>query len=427
MAQRENSNAVMGIADESVATSLDPAEAARFPLWLLIIAKHKFFIAKFVAATFVLALILCLFLKNTYTAQTKVMPPQQNQPMSTTAVLSQLGPLAALAGQGLNLRTPSDLYVAMLRSETVANAIIDQFHLMKVYHKKRLVDARQELADRTLIASGSKDGIITISVDDSQSYLFSSEATANDSRQRATDIANAYVDELEKLTKTLAVTEAGKRRAFFERETKMAMDDLATAKQSLKETQQKTGMILLEPQSRAMIESLTSLRARVAAQEIVVQSMRSFASPENPELIAAQNELAAMKDQVGRLERGQGKPSIADVPVENVPAAGLEYLRKLREVKYREALFELLAKQYEVAKIDEARDALIVQQLDRALKPEKKSGPFRAIILICAIFVAFVVACFIASFIERLQQAHEEPQFASQLQLFRFYLGRRKS
>ena len=401
------------------------AELLRFPEFLIVLAKHKLFILKFVAAATILATLTSFLLRNTYTAVTKIMPPQQNQSMTTTAVLSQMGPLFALAGQGLGLHSPSDIYVGMLRSRTVADALIDRFSMMSVYKKKRREDARRVLADRTLIVAG-KDGIISISVDDNRSYWFSSADASAVSRQRAADLANGYVEELEKLTKKLAVTEAGKRRAFFERETQMAMDDLATAEQGLKQTQETTGLIMLDPQSRAMIESLSSLRAQIAAKEVQVQAMRSFATAENPDLVRAQQELAALRDQQAKLEVGHGKRSIADLPIENVPAAGLEYIRKFREVKYREALFELLAKQFEIAKIDEARDALIVQQLDSAISPEKKSGPLRALIIIFAAVLALMLAILTAFFREQLEKAKDDSQFSAQFHLFRFYLRNRQ-
>jgi uncharacterized protein involved in exopolysaccharide biosynthesis len=229
------------------------------------------------------------------------------------------------------------------------------------------------------------------------------------------------------LTKVLAVSEAAKRRLFFERETKLAMDDLATAEVGLKQTQEKTGLILLEPQSRVMIEALAGVRARVAAKEVEVQAMRSFAAPENPDLVRAENEVAALKAQVAKLEVGGGKPSIADLPIESVPTAGLEYVRKLREVKYREALFELLAKQYEAAKIDEARDTFLVQQLDVASPPERKSWPSRTLIVAVSTLLALLVSVLVAFFVERLEEARKDPQFASQFQLFRFYLSRRRA
>jgi tyrosine-protein kinase Etk/Wzc len=415
MAQVQKAEVHVRVAEEApVAEAVAQAEGIHFPEHLIVLAKHKSFIFKFVGVAAILSIITVLLLSNTYTGNAKILPPQQNQSLGAMAALSQLGPLAALAGQGLGLRNPSDIYVAMLRSDTVANGLIDRFSLMSVYNKKLRLDARRKLADRTEIVAG-KDGVISISVDDRNP-------------QRAADLANGYVEELEKLTKTLNVTEAGKRRLFFEREVKIENDNLADAEVALKQTQEKTGLILLDSQSRAMIESVTSLRASIAAQEVKVQAMRSFATTENPDLVVAEQELATMRAQLDRLERGRGKRSVADVPIENVPTAGLEYVRKLRDVKYHEALFALLAKQYEAAKIDEARDALIVQQMDKATPPERKSGPYRALIVLSVTILALLVAVLIVLLRESLDRAKENPQFATRLQLFRFYLSRsRKS
>jgi uncharacterized protein involved in exopolysaccharide biosynthesis len=177
-----------------------------------------------------------------------------------------------------------------------------------------------------------------------------------------------------------------------------------------------------------MIESVTSLRAGISAQEVKVQAMRSFATAENPDLVLAEQELATMRTQLDRLERGPGKRSFADVPIENVPTAGLEYIRKLRDVKYHEALFALLAKQYEAAKIDEAKDSLIVQQMDKALPPERKSGPLRAMIVISIGILALIVAIYVVLLSEALERAKEDPQFAARFQIFQFHLrGGRKS
>jgi tyrosine-protein kinase Etk/Wzc len=412
MAQRDNSQIELKVAESPVVERSESMERARFPELLIVLAKRKGFIIKFVSGAVVLSLIVVLLLPKIYTATTRIMPPQQPQSLSLTALMSQLGPLGALA-QGVGLHTPSEIYVSMLRSDTIANNIIERFSLKKVYGAKLDVDARRRLEQASLIVA-NKDGIISVSVDDKDP-------------QRASDMANAYAEELEKLTKVLAVSEAAKRRLFFERETKLAMDDLSTAEIALKQTQEKTGLILLEPQSRAIMEALEALRARVAAKEVEIEAMRSFAAPQNPDLVRAQNELAALKQQVARLEVGGGKASIADLPIENVPTAGLEYVRKLREVKYRESLFELLAKQFEAAKIDEARDTFIVQQLDRATKPERKSRPLRAVIVVVSAAVALILAIMAAFFMEKLERAREDREFASQLQLFKFYLSRRRS
>jgi len=412
MAQVQKAEVHVRVAEETpIAEGAEQRERIHFPEYLIVLAKRKSFILKFVGAAAILSCVAALLLPNTYTGNAKILPPQQNQSMGTMAALSQqLGPLAALAGQGLGLRNPSDVYVAMLRSDTVANGLIDRFSLMSVYNKKLRIDARRRLADQTEIFTG-KDGVISISVDDR-------------SPQRAADLANAYVEELEKLTKTLNITEAGKRRLFFERGVKMENDNLADAEVALKQTQEKTGLILLDSQSKAMIESVTSLRAGIAAQEVKVQAMRSFATAENPDLVLAEQELTTMRAQLDRLERGQGKRSIADVPIENVPTAGLEYVRKLRDVKYHEALFALLARQYEAAKIDEARDALIVQQMDKAVRPERKSGPLRTMIVLTVTILASLLAVLIVLLWESLERAKEHPQFAARFRLFQFYLSR---
>jgi uncharacterized protein involved in exopolysaccharide biosynthesis len=414
MAQVQKAEVHVRVAEEAPAVERGgEVENVRFPEQLIVLAKRKSFIFKFVGIAVILSVTTVLLLPNTYTAKAKIMPPQQNQSMGAMAALSQLGPLAALAGQGMGLRTPSDLFVALLRSDTVAYGLIDRFSLMTVYKEKLRIDARRGLEDRSQITAG-KEGVISISVDDR-------------SPQRAADLANAYVEELEKLTKTLNMTEAGRRRLFFEREVKMANEDLADAEVAFKQTEEKTGLILLDSQSKAMIGSLTSLRAAIAAQEVKVQAMRSFATAENPDLVMAEQELATMRAQLERVERGQGKRSIADVPLENVPTAGLEYVRKYRDVQYHEALFQLLAKQYEAAKIDEARDTLFVQQMDKAFPPERKSGPHRALIVLSATFLALLAAILIAYSIESLESANQHAQFAARLQMFKFYLrGERK-
>jgi uncharacterized protein involved in exopolysaccharide biosynthesis len=412
MAQVEKAEVHVRVAEEvpPVAEAVEQAERLHFPEYLIILAKRKSFILKFVSIALILSMVTVFLLPKTYTATTKIMPPQQNQSMGAmaAAALSQLGPLAALAGQGAGLRNPSDIYVAMLHSETVANALIDRFSLMSVYKRKLRGDARKRLEAATEIKAG-KEGVISIAVEDRNP-------------QRAADLANGYVEELEKLTKTLNLTEAGKRRLFFEREVKMENDNLADAEVALKQTQEKTGLILLDSQSKAMIESVTSLRASIAVQEVKVQAMRSFATTENPDLVLAEQELTTMRAQLDRLERGGGKRSVADVPIENVPTVGLEYIRKLREVKYHEALFALLAKQYEAAKIDEARDALIVQQMDKATPPEQKSGPHRLIILFNVTLLALIVAIVAALSMEAMERAKEDPQYATRLQLFRYYV-----
>jgi len=320
------------------------------------------------------AVVTCLLLPNTYTAQTKILPPQQNQSIST-AILSQLGSLGALAGRDLAGRGPAGLYVAMLKSRTVEDEVIRHFGLLSIYRKKTLQDARKKLETNTSI-SASKEGIISIAFEDKDP-------------SRAAAIANGFVEQLFKLNTTIAVTESGQRRVFFEQQLQKERDDLADAEVALKQTQESTGLITLDSQSRVIIESVARLQAQVAAKEIQLKSMRAFATVENPDYLKGEQELRALQSQLEKRENSQDfRKGSVQIATGRIPEAGLEYIRRLRNVKYHEAIFELLARQFEIAKIDEAKSS-VIQVVDKAVVPEKKSGPPRLLILALSALFAF--------------------------------------
>ncbi|HEY1937099.1 MAG TPA: Wzz/FepE/Etk N-terminal domain-containing protein [Candidatus Angelobacter sp.] len=383
---------------------------------LIIFAKRKRLILDCTGGAAALSVVITLLLPTYYTGTARILPPQQNQSIAT-AMLGQLGPLiGATAGKELGLHNPNDLYVGMLHSRSLEDALIDKFSLMSVYKKKKRDEARQKLESLSLIISG-KDSLISISVEDR-------------SAERAAEIANAYVEQLENITNSLAVTDAAKQRLFFEREMKTAGVELANAELALKKIQESTGIIQLDSQSKVMLESYANLRAQIAAKEVEVQAMRSFAAPENPDLTRAQQELAALRSQAARFERGKiGDPS-SDVSLANVPRAGLEYVRGLREVKYRETLLELLTKQYEIARIDEAKDASLIQVLDRAIPPESKSWPHRGFMVILFTLFAFLLAIVWSLLSEFLQTAKQDPEYALRMHMLKAYMsgdGSRKS
>jgi tyrosine-protein kinase Etk/Wzc len=408
MTQPEKAEINLRIAQKTVAAA-DEVEGIHFLEPFIILFKHKLLVLAVVASAFLLSVVVSLLLPFRYTATTKIMPPQQSQSVAT-AMLGQLGPLAAAAGRDLGLRNPSDIYVVMLRSQTVVDALIRRFSLKEVYKQKLDVHAEEQLTDRTKIEAG-KEGVIAISVTDAEA-------------QRAANMANAYVEELLKLTQTLAVTEAGQRRLFFEREVQKASDDLARAEQDLKRTEQATGIIQLESQSKAMIENIGTLRARITAKEVELEALRSFATDQNVQVDIARRELASMRQELGRLEK-QGGSDVYDMPLRNVPEAGLAYVRAMRDLKYREALFELLAKQYEIARIDEAKDAAIVQVLDRARPPEIRSWPRRTVMVLAITFVALIVAVVLAFVVEASERLKADPEFLDKWSLLKFYFFRR--
>lgn len=349
---------------------------------LIVIGQHKKFLAASTLIVGALAAIVSLILPAWYTATTTILPPQQNS-SSSSALLAQMGNLGTmgslLGGGGFSLKNPGDLAIALLKSRTVEDAMVQRFDLMKRYKTKRPSDARGALEKHLSLEAGVKDGLVRVSIEDHDP-------------KKAAEMANAIVEEYKRLSANMVVSEASQRREFFEREAKVAMDDLSAAEQALKQTQESTGMIAMEPQSKAMLESLTALRARIDAQEVIVRSLRSFATDENRDLIVAEQQLATMREQLSRAERGRANGSAIDLPLEQVPSAGLEYLRKLREVKYREALFELLAKQFEVAKLDESRQGAVIQVVDLAVEPDRRSFPKRTVMVLAAVFVWMVFA-----------------------------------
>jgi tyrosine-protein kinase Etk/Wzc len=329
-----------------------------------------------------LALLISLLIPNKYTATTRILPPQQAQ-SSAAAMLGQLGALATLSGKDLGLKNASDLYVGILKSRTIADDLINQFDLKHLYRDKKMADAREDLAKHTTIEAG-KDGLISISFEDRDP-------------KRSAQIANAYVDELYKANQRLAITEAAQRRLFYEKQLEAEKEALASAEVELKKTQESTGLIQLNSQAEAIIRSVAALKAQITAKEVQIQGMRTFSTEENPDLVRAQRELAALRTEMARLENSQsvGGGNI-QVPTGKVPQLGLEYTRKLREVKYHEQLFEILARQYEAARIDEGRSASLVQVVDAAVEPDKKSGPLRGLITaLAALFGAVLSAIFV--------------------------------
>jgi len=341
---------------------------------LIILSRRKQVILGTTLATAVLAAIVSLLLPNRYTATANILPPQQS-PSLAASMIGQLGALGAMAQKDLGLKNPNDLYVGMLRSRTAEDALIRRFDLLRVYRDKKMSDGRRDLENATSIVLG-KEGFVTISVEDKD-------------RSRAPQIANSYVEQLRKLTQDLAVTEAGQRRLFFERQLELAKNNLADAEQALKETEQKTGLIQLDGQAKAIIEAVVKLRALMAAKEVELHAMRLFSTEQNPDVMLGEQELSGLRAQLALLEKQGASPGNVQVPVGNVPEAGLQYVRKLRDVKYAETIFDILAKQYEAARLDEAKTAAIIQVLDPAIEPDRKSSPPRTLIVVIVTLLGF--------------------------------------
>jgi uncharacterized protein involved in exopolysaccharide biosynthesis len=287
----------------------------------------------------------------------------------------------------------------------VADSLIDRFELKKVYDEDTYYYARTELRDNTTIASG-RDGIIVVEVDDRDP-------------KRAAALANGYVEELYKLTQSLAVTEASQRRLFFERQLDLTRKNLANAEATARKGLEQGGLVIVDAQGRGMVETTARLRGQIAVKEIQISAMRTFAAERNPDLKQAQHELEAMKGELAKIEGTVSGPATSNRAA--ATPEGMENLRLLRDVKYHETIFELLAKQYEIAKIDEARDASLIQVLDRAVEPEGKSKPKRALIVVLTTLLALFIALLWAFVKEAIERARLDPAHVGQIEeLFTF-------
>jgi len=313
----------------------------------------------------VAAALASLTLPNTYTAAALILPPSRPQSIAAS-VLGQLGGMAGSTAPSLGFKDPAELYVGILGSTTSANAVIERLGLDRVYGAKNRTGTRGALLAHATFTIG-RDSMIRIAVKDTDP-------------KRAAAIANAFVAELNEQNSRLAITESAQRRLFFEREVGAERTALAEAEQHLAETQQRTGVVGLGDQAQAVIGSIAQIRARIAAQEASLRALQLGATAENPEVARQQEELSALRGHLAQLESGArvntGDPLL---PMTKVPKSGLEYARVLRDLKYHESLYDLLSRQFQAARIDEAKEAPVIQVLDPASPPEVKSGPPRAV------------------------------------------------
>ena len=317
-----------------------------------------------------------------YSAEAVILTPQQAQPsLSSMAQLaggaeSGLSSLSLLAGFGL--RNPSDLYVGILNSRTIADALISKFNLMQVYGDKYLKKARRHLKENTTIKAG-KDTLIHIEVWDRNP-------------SRAAQLANAYMNELAQRNSTVALSEASQRRLFFEQQLGKEKDQLTDAEIALRNTQQFTGLVVPTGQAEALIRSASQLHAEILSRQAQLAGMKSYVADDNPRYQMVKRELETLQSELNSLEQGKHVAGTPELPLGKLPEAGLEYIRKYRDLKYHETLFEALAKQYEAARLDEAKAAPMIQIIDRAVVPERKSWPPRTIIVLVSTVLAAIVS-----------------------------------
>src|SRR5579859_476406 len=348
---------------------------------LLVMAEKK---KKIILSALVGMLIttgLVLLMHPVFTAKALVLPPQQGQ--SSAGLLSQLGNFAALAGLGSSgsMKDPNDLYLAVLQSDTVADGLIKRLNLMAAYKVKKLTDARRMLAASSKFVS-EKGGMISITVKDGDRF-------------RAAQIANAYVDELHDINSRLIIGEAAVRRNFFAQQLALEKDRLTDAEIALQQTEESTGAISPTGQTGVVISQVAALQGQIISREVQLDALRTSSTDQNPDVIRLNNEIAGLRSQMRALESIQKgrKPGDISLTSRSLPEDQVVFLRKQRDVQYHTLIFDLIARQFEAARMDEARASPLIQVLDPAEAPERKSGPFRALWTLSGLILGFIYGC----------------------------------
>lgn len=337
-----------------------------------------------------IALGVSFLFKPNYVAITRIMIPQQQQG-AAAAALAQLGALAGAANAVSGMKSPAEMYIGLLKSRTVADRMIDRFGMMNIPGVETREDARDILARISGMGAG-KDGLITIGVLTRFPGL-------------SAEMANAYVEELSLLTGRLAVTEAQRRRQFFERELTKAKENLVKAEIALGGVG--VGESVLKFNPLAMGQGLATLKAQMMAKEVQLSSMRGYLTENSPAFRQAQQELAALRTQLNKFEHPK--------PI----GSNAEYINRYRDFKYSEVLFEQIAKQYELAKIDESSEGAVIQVVDVAVPPERKDNMSKVKVVIFATLVAGLVLLLFVFARRAVKNSNQDPDSAVKLAAIR--------
>lgn len=374
--------------------------------YLTVLFKHKKLIGTITGGACILSVIISLLLPKVYTAKVSILPPHNSPLQDMGFSLMSPGPsIGSGSGIGglLGAGSPADLWVGILKSRTVKDSIIERFNLVKIYDAKTLDETREVLNERVQVSKQKKEEIIVVAVDD-------------EDPEKAAAMANAFVEELDRVNKNVVMTSGKKARIFIEKRLDEATSLLSKTEEDIRSFQERNKVFKLEEQSKAMIEAIGAVKGQLIAKEVALQTLLSYASASNPEVKLLKTEIAELKSKLKELDEGgaeHGKDIF--IPSAKIPSISLKYVRFLRDAKFEETLFQLLTQQYEMARIQEAKDSPTVQVLDVAVPPQEKSRPKRAFIVLASTFTAGLLAVFLAFVSERLQAENTDGSIARRL------------
>ena len=344
------------------------------------VGEGKRLIAVVTVTVAVASVVVALLLPKTYTARATFLAPGSQQQGGSAAALAALGSLGGLVG-GSAAKSPDELYVALLKGDSVQRSLDQRFDLKARYEIANYESLRKALPYYIRVSSDKKSGLITVEVDDKEPKF-------------AAELANAHAGEVTKVLGRLAVSEAQLRRIFFEKQLNDTKERLIKAEQDLRLVQEKSGVIVLDKQAEALITGAAQVRALIAEREVQLKVLRTAATDQNPEVIRLNSELRALRNELARMESAQGgnAGSAVDMPVGKLPEAAIAYVRARRELKLQETLLEGMLRQFEAAKLDEAKEGQVLQQVDIALPPDRKSKPSISLIALASTLLALLGA-----------------------------------
>jgi tyrosine-protein kinase Etk/Wzc len=381
---------------------------------VVVIARSRRALGLTVFCTMLVTVVLVLLIPVSYTGTAVILAPQ---PASTaSALLSQLGSLSSLSSdvlEGGGIKTPEETYLGILGSRTIADEMIRRFNLQRLYRTRLMVDTRKALARHTRVEN-TKGSLIRINVDDA-------------SAKRAADMANAYVDVLYGINQRLALTQASQRRAFLEQQVNAEREVLSKAELELKRVQETTGVIQLPAQAEFTLRAIAQLRTEIVSRQLQLQQLQSIATEQNEKVSELEAGIAALRGQLSKAEKGANGDATSDyfLAAGKVPTAGLDYIRKTRDLRYHEALFEMLSKQYEMARLEEAKAPPLLQVVDWAVPLDRKTWPPRTLLVLLSGLFSAIVVIGLALAKDAWARARVEPQNAEQLAILRNVLAGR--
>lgn len=361
-------------------------------LYIAIIFKHKRFIGIVVAAALLLSIIISFLIPKMYRATTLILPPRDTSPGLASLFSGSDDSLIGLAGTLTSGQTPAALYVGIMKSRSVAESLERKFELKKVYGLQFSEDVHARLANRSVIDISKKDQLISVSVMD------------RDPR-RAADMANAYVEILSRINGRLNSTQGKRKRVFLEGRLKEVRADLEKAEMALKAFQEKYQLVAIDEQARIAIEGAAELQGQIATAQTELKVLKKFGTDKQIEAVMLKARIEELRKQLKSIEKGERQATGDEslnfyLPFNTLPRLGMELMRLKREAKVQEKLFELLTTQYEMARIEEAKDVDAVQVLDEAVTPEKKASPNRRMIVLSSVVIALILSVVLAFVLE---------------------------